>query len=136
MIYLDETGTYELVETKRHIKILCLSGAIYAWLEPKDIGEILILSKRNHTVNCILSIGHYRLYRVTNEPGLVDLAHLELEVGNDTWQSYLLLTGLPTKHKKRSRIIPTNELITHNPTYLGFNPTPRHRKLLSERTSV
>jgi hypothetical protein len=36
---------------------------------------------------------------------------LELSVGGGQWQGYLLLTGLPTAKKIRSRIEPTDEII-------------------------
>ncbi len=66
----------------------------------------------------MLSLGDYCLYDVEDEPALSDLPHLELEVGKDSWQSYLLLTGLPDDHKKRGRIVPTKEYITGNPKFM------------------
>jgi len=62
-------------------------------------------------------MGNYRIYDVDDESNLTDLQHLELQAGRDVWQSYLLLTGLPDDHKKRSRIIPTGETITGNNKY-------------------
>jgi hypothetical protein len=44
-----------------------------------------------------------------DEAHLTDQQHLELNVGDHTWQGYLLPTGLPTPDKKRVRIIATNE---------------------------
>jgi hypothetical protein len=54
---------------------------------------------------------------VKDEPKLSDNQHIELEVGLDAWQGYLLLTGLPDDDKKRTRIVPTGELITGNPNF-------------------
>ena len=69
-------------------------------------------SHKKHKADCILSVGHYRLYKVANEPEISDQLHLELCVGQGIWQGYLLPTGLPTDEKKRNRIIPTREIIT------------------------
>jgi len=77
-----------------------------------DIGEILVSSHRPHKIDHKLAVGRYRLYDVEDEPKLADHQHLELFVGDGQWQGYLLLTGLPTEKKLRSRIVPTNELIT------------------------
>lgn len=114
MINLRKSGTYKLIETKHHTKILYLGTAAYAWVEPKRIGEILVTTHGMHKTDCVLSTGHYRLYDVDQEPHLSDNQHLELEVGKDHWQGYLLLTGLPDDRKTRSRILPTHELITGN----------------------
>jgi hypothetical protein len=117
MITLLKTGLYKLIETKHQTKILYLDGNIYAWVETTGIGEILVTSHKVHKTDCVLSTGHYLLYDVENEPHLTDQIHLELEVGKDYWQGYLLLTGLPGEEKKRVRIIPTNEIITGNPRH-------------------
>ena len=117
MITLRRTGLYKLIETKKHTKVLYLDNDIYAWVEPVHIGEILVVSNKVHVSDCVLSIGNFCLYDVIDEPNLSDQLHLELEVGKDTWQGYLLLTGLPDDHKKRGRIIPTHEIITGNPSF-------------------
>lgn len=115
MIKLIKHGAYRLIETKRHTKILYLDGAAFAWIEPKKIGEILVSAVHNLArADYTLSRGHYNLYSVEDEPGYFDLDHLELETGEDSWQGYLLLSGLPDLHKKRGRIIPTFERITGN----------------------
>ena len=119
MIKLLKAGHYRLIETKGQTKILTLdsrrgsqSTKTYAWINLSEIGEILISSHHPHLADNILSLGQYRLYSVQKEPLLTDLKHLELFVGDGTWQGYLLPTGLPTTLNKRRRIIPTNELIT------------------------
>lgn len=117
MITLRRSGLYKLIETKGHTKVLYLDNDIYAWVEPIQIGEILVFSHKVHKTDCVLSMGHFTLYDVENEPKLSDQLHLELEVGENHWQGYLLLTGLPDSHKKRSRIIPTIETISTNPSY-------------------
>lgn len=117
MITLLRNGYYKLAETKRQIKILYLDDKVYAWVETSPIGEILVASYRSHKTDCILATGRFRLYDVADEPALSDQLHLELETGRDTWQGYLLLSGLPGAHKKRGRIIPTSEIITGNPAY-------------------
>lgn len=117
MIGLQRQGLYKLIETKKNTKILYLDNSIYAWIEPKNIGEILVVSHKIHKTDCILSMGHYRLYSVNDEPYLTDQQHLELEAGHNVWQGYLLLSSLPDEHKKRGRIIPTNETITGNRRY-------------------
>jgi hypothetical protein len=112
MIKLMKKGDYQLVQTKNEVKILYLDKKAYAWVFAKDIGEILVTSHTPHKVDHVLAVGRFRLYEVEAEPHLTDLPHLELLVGDRRWQGYLLLTGLPTDQKTRSRIIPTNECIT------------------------
>lgn len=118
MITLQRRGHYTLIETKHDNKILYLNNDMYAWVKPAEVGEILVATHKVHKTDCVLSIGHYRLYDVDDEPDLSDQLHLELEVGVDTWQGYLLLSGLPTDEHKRARIIPTTEIITTNPEYV------------------
>lgn len=118
MIKLVSTGSYMLIETKHHTKILYLDDDVYAWVEPSNIGEMLVASHAIHKSDCVLSIGEYRIYEVTDEPKLTDLSHLELEVGKNTWQGYLLLSGLPDDIKKRVRIVPTSELVSKSSTTL------------------
>ena len=117
MISLRRSGLYELIETKHHTKILYLDGDVYAWVEPPNIGEILVTSHKIHKTDCVLSLGRYRLYNVDNELYLHDQIHLELEIGRGRWQGYLLLSGLPNSQKLRGRIIPTEEVISGNPKF-------------------
>jgi hypothetical protein len=112
MIPLKREGQYKLIETKGQTKILTLDDKTYAWVNAAEIGEILVTSHRAHETDNILAIGKYRIYDVKDEPELTDLLHLELFVGEGTWQGYLLTTGLPTTANKRKRIIPTAEVIT------------------------
>lgn len=112
MIKLMQEGPYTLIETKWQTKILLLDREMFAWVHAVDIGEILVTSHKSHNVDHVLATGKYRLYAVKDEPRLTGLLHLELLVGNGTWQGYLLPTGLPTDKKKRNRIIPTIEIIT------------------------
>lgn len=122
MISILKSGIYKLIETRRHIKILHLDGSTYAWIEPKNIGEILVTTHLPHKTDCVLAVGRYVLYRVRDVPKLADTTHLELEIGRHQWQGYLLLTGLPDDHKKRSRIIPTHEVITGNRHFAARKP--------------
>lgn len=112
MIRLIKQGAYTLIETKGQTKILTLDVDTYAWVHAHDIGELLVASHKQHTVDHILSVGRYRLYEVKNEPKLTDLLHLELHAGDGIWQGYLLLTGLPNENKHRNRIVPTKEIIS------------------------
>lgn len=113
MIKVLKTGNYKLIETKDQTKLLLLDRKqIFAWVNIKKIGEILVTSHKTHKADTILSVGKYRLYDVKDERKLSDQIHLELSAGEGVWQGYLLPTGLPLNKKKRSRIIPTNEVIT------------------------
>jgi len=113
MIKLLQEGSYELIETVKQTKILILDfQRTLAWINAKEIGEILVVSHKPHKTDAVLARGHYRLYEVKNEPRLTDLLHLELLVGDGKWQGYLLPTGLPTEEKKRNRIILSKEIIT------------------------
>ncbi|HEY4513654.1 MAG TPA: hypothetical protein VJH06_04065 [Candidatus Paceibacterota bacterium] len=111
MIKLITSGSYRLITGKNHQKILYLENQAYIWTYAKNIGDLLTFSKHPHNQEYILAKGKYNLHKVKNEPHLVDLLHLELAVGKK-WQGYLLLTGLPTKNKIHSRIVPTDEVIS------------------------
>ena len=111
MICIIRKGQYRLIETKNHIKVLYLDDDVYAWPNTEQYGEMLVTSHREHKTDAILSSGRYFLYDVDDEKEFNDNFHLELEVGADKWQGYLLLTGLPDDHKKRGKIIATNEVI-------------------------
>lgn len=120
MIRLLKSGQYKLIETKHQTKILYLDRKVYAWINIAHIGEVLIVSRKPHKTDCILSIGQYRLYDVQDEPHLADHIHLELEVGENEWQGYLLLTGLPDSRKTRGRIIPTYETVASTSLLTGL----------------
>ena len=112
MITLLKQGIYQLAESKStQTKILTLDKQVYAWPNTA-VGEILVTSSGDFMLDSVLSSGQYRLYQVKDEPGLVDLVHLELEVGPKDWQGYLLPTGLPDKQDTKNRIIPTQEIIS------------------------
>jgi hypothetical protein len=111
MIKLITKGKYQLVGTRDRKITLFLDGQGYHWSFAPRIGELLTFSKKLHKQRYLLAQGDYRIYGVKDEPKLVDLQHLELSVGGGQWQGYLLLTGLPTAKKIRSRIEPTDEII-------------------------
>lgn len=111
MIRLLQRGRYELLETKTQTKVLVLGRRAYAWINAAGIGEILVATHNPLLTDTVLALGKYRLYDVDDEPRLSDQQHLELAVGEDTWQGYLLPTGLPKGEKRRSRVIPTSEVI-------------------------
>lgn len=117
MIRFIAEGDYSLIETKGQTKILILDASVFAWVPVADMNEILIASHKKHKTDHILSLGNYRMYDVKDEPKLSDHIHLELSVGKGEWQGYLLLTGLPTEAKKRSRIVPTHEIISRSSTH-------------------
>ncbi|OGM05065.1 hypothetical protein A2715_03630 [Candidatus Woesebacteria bacterium RIFCSPHIGHO2_01_FULL_39_32] len=112
MIKLLKKGKYSLVETRNDVKVLKLGKITFVWIYTKTIGEILVATHRNHKTDQKLAKGEYRIYNVKDEPKLVDQLHLELSIGEGDWQGYLLPTGFPKNKKTRSRIIPTNEIVT------------------------
>lgn len=113
MINLIRNGYYMLVETTNKTKLLILDdNKIYAWVYAEGIGEILVLSTKKHIYSNVLATGKYRLFKVKDDPVLTDLKHLELQVGGNLWQGYLLTKGIPTTHYSKRRIIPTKELIS------------------------
>jgi hypothetical protein len=113
MIKLLENGNYLLAESPNLTKILELSDlGTFAWVSAEGIGEILVSSNKKNKPIHVLALNKYRLYEVKDEPDFTDLLHLELLVGRGVWQGYLLPTGMPNEKKKKSRIIPTEELIT------------------------
>ena len=122
MIKLIKSGKYSLIETKSDIKILTLDRKSSVWVFTRSIGEMLVTTRITHKTDQKLAKGEYRIYDVENEPKLVDTLHLELQIcegkyrmvpPRGCWQGYLLITGLPKKKKTRSRIIPTNEVISN-----------------------
>ncbi len=112
MIRLVKKGRYSLIETRNDTKVLTLNGKSYVWIFTRSIGEMLVTTHKAHKTDQKLAKGEYRLYEVKKEPKLVDTLHLELAIGDRDWQGYLLITGLPINGKTRSRIIPTDELIS------------------------
>ncbi len=112
MIKTITKGNYKLVCAKDGERILYLKDQAYLWSHAKGIGELLAFSRRTREISHTIVEGNFRIYNVKREPELVDLKHLELSVGNGRWQGYLLLTGLPTSSKVRSRIVPTDEIIS------------------------
>jgi hypothetical protein len=114
MIKLLKEGSYKLIETRGHTKILNLGGKNYAWVNAAGIGEILVSTYMPFKTDYVLAVGKFRIYDVKDEENLTDLLHLELFVGFGQWQGYLLTTGLPTSEAIRKRIIPTSELITRS----------------------
>lgn len=122
MISVLNRGSYTLFETKQHTNMLTLDKKeTYAWVHLQNKSEILVTSYVLHTIDHMLSIGNYRLYKVENEPGLTDQIHLELSIGQGMWQGYLLPNGLPSEKKKKNRVIPTHECITT--TEEAYSPT-------------
>lgn len=111
MIKLIKKGTYRLVWSKDRQRILYLGDQGYLWAHAKSIGELLTFSKHPHMPSYMMAEGKYRIYSVKKEPKLVDLQHLELSIKPGVWQGFLLLTGLPTKTKLRSKIVPTEEVV-------------------------
>lgn len=112
-IKLLKKGKYFLIETRNDVKILKLDKKTFVWIFTKAIGEMLVATHRGHKTDQKLAKGEYRLYEIKDEPKLVDQLHLELAIGEGDWQGYLLPTGFPKDKKTRSRIIPTNELISN-----------------------
>jgi len=111
MIRLIEKGAYRLVTTTDKMRVLYLGDQGYLWSYAKGIGDLLSFSRHPHKPRYVLARGDYRIYEVEKEADYVDLQHMELSLGPRAWQGYLLLTGLPTTTKIRSRIVPTDEVI-------------------------
>lgn len=112
MITTIKKGTYKLIESRSGTKMLLLDDKdSFAWIYAKGIGSVLAMVSFPKDYINLFSQGEYGLFDVSNEPELTDLEHLELQAGEKKWQGYLLLSGLPTEKHRRSRIIPTDELI-------------------------
>ncbi len=113
MIKMTAEGRYKLIETRNQTKILSLEKRnTYAWVNARNIGEILVTTHRKHPFDTILCTSNYRIYEVKTEPKFSDGLHLELNVGNGFWQGYLLPSGFPNEKKIRNRIIPRKEIIS------------------------
>lgn len=131
MITMIKKGLYRLIETYNNTKILLLDHEVYAWIYAKNIGGLLVLASIPKRFTDVISEGAYHLYDVFNEPELTDLEHLELQAGNEKWQGYLLLSGLPEEDHPKSRIIPTGELI-RKPISQKRSPWQDRMKVASE----
>jgi len=134
MITLLSQGHYRLSGMRAGGKILHLDEQGYHWNYAKGIGELLTFCKHPHKTQYLLSQGGYKLFTVRGEPAFIDLQHLELSLGNARWQGYLLLTGLPTRRKLRSRIIATHEVIAGNvpsSSFLSSSPSARDMPFVS-----
>lgn len=124
MVRLINDGTFRLMETNHGIKLLKLNHKMYAWIVAPRIGSLLIYSAYPHKIVDILSRGHFQLYSVIDDAHLSDGLHLEVEVGERSWQGYLLLTGLPDRVNTRKPIMPTRELVS--PLVDSPQPQPTH----------
>lgn len=111
MIKLLSKGSYRLVGTKDNTNILYLGEQGYHWAYAPKIGHLLTFCKHAHKQWYVINQGSYKIYEVKDDPKLVDLKHLQLSIGKNQWQGYLLLTDLPSYRKIRRRIEPTEELI-------------------------
>ncbi|MDP2632734.1 MAG: hypothetical protein Q8P25_03350 [Candidatus Curtissbacteria bacterium] len=112
MVKKLKEGEYELFETDIRTRFIILDGqGKFIWSFAKNIGAVLIGSKKKHKPDKIIACGYFRAFEVEDEPGLTDSVHLELCVGQGKWQGYLLPKGLPENDGKY-RIIPTNEVIS------------------------
>jgi hypothetical protein len=90
MIKLIKQGGYKLVMQSDNDKTLVLGKQGYHWTLAKGIGEILTFCKSIHKESYTITTGKFKLYQVKNEEKLVDLQHLELSIGDEKWQGYLL----------------------------------------------
>ena len=112
MITQIKQGNYKLIETSEKTKILILdSKDNFAWINAGEIGEVLCFVGGGYKEQKVVAMGEYKLYSVKDEPKLTDLEHLELQVGENLWQGYLLPTGLPSAEDQKNRVIPTEELV-------------------------
>ncbi|HET6924519.1 MAG TPA: hypothetical protein VFH39_01665 [Candidatus Saccharimonadales bacterium] len=115
MAKLIRFGRYRLIETRHQNKILYLGRSVYAWVQPVEFGEMLVTTHKPHKTDCVLSIGLYRLYDNSDVHEVPTVQHLELEVGKDEWQGYILPGGLPRAGRPRARIVPTPQLVGARP---------------------
>ncbi|MDP2671184.1 MAG: hypothetical protein Q8P13_01850 [bacterium] len=114
MIKLERSGNYKIIETSEETRVLALDESEnYAWVYAGgEIGEILVATKKKFVGHYTLVRGKYRLYEVEGELGLSTGFHLELYVGEGSWQGYLLPTGLPKNKNIRNKILPSSQIIT------------------------
>ena len=79
--------------------IKLLEKGIYRLVWAKDRQRILSLGDQGYLWSHAKGIGELLTFsKHSIRPGV--------------WQGFLLLTGLPTKNKIRSRMVPTNEMIS------------------------
>lgn len=114
MIRVVKDGRYKITETWGETRIISLDEREhYAWVYAgKEIGEILVVTKKKFSSHYTLARSRYRLYQVREEKDLSDGFHLELCVGEGFWQAYLLPNGLPSGVDRRNKLIPTAQIIT------------------------
>jgi hypothetical protein len=124
MFSIERQGSYKLTESRLQIKALYLDKTSYAMLFIDSLGEMISTARTPKPTDYTLSIGRYRVYNVQDEPDMTEGLHLELEVGDDIWQGYLLPNGLPGKNSIRGCLLPTRELITGTPNEIRLSPKP------------
>lgn len=112
MITVIDRGSYCLLENKKQGKMLIFDGKkSYSIKDYGSLKKIYFNPLRNVKNDCLLCMGNFRLYKVSNEEHLSSNFHLELNIGQGQWQGYLLPKGLP-KNRTINKIIPTQELIS------------------------
>jgi len=128
MVSIMRQGSYKLTESRLQIKALYLDSSSYAMLFIDALGEMIATAREPKPSDYTLSAGHYRLYDIVDEPDMSEGLHLELEVGDDIWQGYLLPNGLPDKGSIRGCLLPTHELVTGTPFEVRLSKRPLLRR--------
>jgi hypothetical protein len=105
--------------------VLAVDDGVYSWVTGERMGVVLVTSHHDYTDYHILATGYYRLYDVKSEPGLSPQQHLELNVGYNLWQGYLLPSGLPNKTRKLVKIMPTKEVVSVKKERAGLKELQR-----------
>jgi len=112
MIQLIGSGSYRLNGAGDSARLITLVSykdrRTYAWGVSNGIQ---LVDQEPDETYYALGAGKYRLYQVSDEPGLTNQLHLELSLGEGIWQGYLLPEGLPDRRKTKT-MIPVKELIT------------------------
>ena len=122
MITPTSRGTFKLLETKRGQRVLYLNDEIYEFVTPNRIRSSF---RKYHKSDCVLSAGRFQIYFVSVENHITEHWHLELEVGANIWQGYLLPQGLPGEEFYVTRLLPTSEIISKNRKVTRKIPTSK-----------
>lgn len=107
---VQNSGTYELIETVAGNRILGLNGEQwYAWVEGEE-GEILVLSDDDHNRRRMIRQGNFFLVDFEGDPDYRDLPHLFL--GHlEEYEECVLPNGLPDERDAQKKIIATDNTV-------------------------
>lgn len=127
---VQNSGTYELIETVAGNRILGFNGEEwYAWIDGQD-GEILVRSDDDHNRRRMIQQGDFLLVDFEEDTDYRDLPHLFL--GHlEEYEEFVLPNGLPDDRDTQKKIITTDNTVGKEELerYLDFTASTQGARL-------